>query len=389
MRTSTSVSDDIRDIRQLLEGTDPAGGAPGATGQTCELGQPDRSQLAKLRQAVMTGSRPARRSRRWQLAWPGRRRRRLVISCVAVPVLLAATAAGWVLSTGQRPASYVADQVECFAGPRLDSSGGITASEGAPPTLVCARLWARGQMGNPHRQVVPRLAACELPPAKHPGAAGTFGSVGVFPDTTCAKLHLPDLPAGYDRAARRSYLLSQYLITGMQGTARQPRCLSVTAADAFARRALARFGYHGWRITHPWGTGPGCWEGQADSAVHAIQVLPGPGGGLLPRPVRRVLGHVLAIPKAACHPASPRYRAMIAGELRAALRLAGAAGWTVVVDAKPDWRVQQVVSGSHRSLACYQQIYNMNAPHSLHLAPAAYSWLRPVPGRPGRRAARG
>jgi hypothetical protein len=250
-----------------------------------------RARLLQIRQAITAQPREPGRRRSW---WPGRplrRHRRAVIACVAVPVLAGATAAGWAIAVSP-PASYVTNEVGCYSGKYLpgtflDHSQSVymTISDGTPPTTLCARAWSRGDViGNPHSHFVPPLTACVLPSAVPLGFVQNTGAVGVFPDTTCARLHLPPLPPGYDRAARRLFTLDNYLTSGAEN------CMSRTVADRFVRRALDKFGYQSWRVTQPWGTHPrgfppdACWEGQPDSSVHAIQVLPEPGA---PTPARR------------------------------------------------------------------------------------------------------
>jgi hypothetical protein len=277
---ASSFSTAVTDIQTLLG--DASTGA-------ADLDDSTRAWLLQTRQAITAQKRPTGRGRPW---WPRRpqrqHRRRLVISCVAVPALLAVSAAGWVIATSP-PASRVAGNVLCYSGrylpgPELDQSGStlLTMSDGAP-IAECARQWARGAViGDAHDHYVPPLVACVLPPGPLAGV-GTGGGVGVFPDTTCAALHLSPLPPGYTRAARRVFALNSYLQAGMIGTASRPRCLAVPAADAYVRQALRKYGFTGWRITHPWGvvqpfsgTHAGCWEGQSDSAAHTIQVLPIP-----------------------------------------------------------------------------------------------------------------
>src|SRR5450432_587231 len=88
----TPAGSDMADIRDRLAGTDPA------------QGELDRDSVARLagigdRIGARTVAAPAyrRQERAW---WPGRpapRRRRAMITFVAVPALLAASAAGWAI----------------------------------------------------------------------------------------------------------------------------------------------------------------------------------------------------------------------------------------------------------------------------------------------------
>ena len=177
--------------------------------------------MRQIREAITGQPRQPGRRRPWWPGRPQRRHRRAIITCVAVPVLLGATAAGWAIAVSP-PASYVTNEVLCYSGPydrgpMLDHSNGVlsTVSDGTPPSQVCARQWATGAvLGDPHSHLIPPLVACVLPPGLHPGAAGNNGSVGVFPDTTCAKLNLAALPPGYDQAARRLFALDSHLRAG-------------------------------------------------------------------------------------------------------------------------------------------------------------------------------
>jgi hypothetical protein len=312
----------VSEIRALLGSRDPAAAA---------LDDGARDRLLDIRHAIMSaaacaepsarvrGRAPAAEAmaagqvagtarRRWwhRNWWPGRplrRHRRVVIGCVAVPALLAATGAGWAIAASQ-PAPRVVNTVDCYSGRYLpgnllDHSDSVlvTVSYGSPPTVVCAQQWARGAViGDPHSHYVPPLVACELPAPRHPAAAAVTGQVGVFPDTTCARLHLAPLPPGYGQAARRLAELDRYLRSGpMRGCVAEPKVAS------YARQALETLGFSGWRVTTPWGTKaykmvrvrtirgggvelkqthiqvPGCWEAQTDSAAYTVQVLPEPG----------------------------------------------------------------------------------------------------------------
>ena len=248
MFSRPDFDDAVSDITALLAEHAPA---------QADLDDDARARMRQIRQAITAQPQPPGRRRSW---WPGRpvrRHRRAVITCVAVPAVLGATAAGWAIAASP-PASYVTNQVICYTGrylrgPLLDHSAGafLTVSDGTPPTQVCARQWATGAViGNPHSHMIPPLVACVLPPGRHPGGVGNNGSVGVFPDTTCAKLKLAALPPGYDRAARRLFALDSHLRAGAR------RCMSLAATDQFVQAALRRYGYSTWRITHPWGAGP-------------------------------------------------------------------------------------------------------------------------------------
>lgn len=317
----------VADIQALLGDTDP------------DTGEPGGARLARIRQAVTTQPQTPGRRRPWWPGRPQRRHRRLVITCVALPVVLGATAAGWAVA-GFSPAVKVAGVVMCYGSPELHPPGTFALmSSGQPPTKMCARMWQSSSYmtGHPIRHLPP-LVACVLPTHANPNTVGGIGRVGVYAGTTCAALHLAPLPADYDRAARQLADLQRYLHADL-GT----RCFSVAAADANAQGALARFGLSGWVITHPWGTGApagfapqGCWEGQPDGAAHAIQVLPYPGHPA-PTPAAalgplRIMGRVLAVTRAACRPGdAPQGTAATGRALRAALSRAGYGHWQVLV----------------------------------------------------------
>lgn len=313
----------VADIQALLGDTDPhAGGL-------------DQARLDEIRQAVTAGVRAPGRRRTWR---PQRRHRRLLITSVALPVLLGATAAGWAVAASS-PAIRVAGIVICFGSPKLHPPGTfVMTTQGQSAAVLCARVWtsSTAMNGHPYRHL-PRLVTCVLPASRNPNSVGE-GRVGVYAGTTCAALHLPPLPAGYDQAARQLAALGRYL----QADSRA-HCLSAPAAAAYARGALARFGFTGWVVTHPWGTGApagfapqGCWEGQPDGAAHAIQVLPAPGHPA-PTPTAalgplRVMARLLPVTKAACRRGdAPQGTAATGRALRTALSRAGYGRWRVLV----------------------------------------------------------
>jgi hypothetical protein len=352
--------DAVSDITALLAEHAPAPADPDDDVQ---------ARMRQIRAAITAQPRQPGRRRSWWPGRPQRRHRRAIITCVAVPALLGATAAGWAIAVSP-PASYVTNDVLCYSGPynrgpMLDHSNSVfsTVSDGAPPTQVCAREWAIGAVtGDPRSHLIPPLVACVLP-ALHPGAAGNTGSVGVFPDTTCAKLNLAALPPGYDRAARRLFALDSHLGAGAQ------RCMSLAATDQFVRAALRRYGYPTWRITHPWGTGSaelarsGCWEGQPDSSVHVIQVLPEP--GFTPRQdvgPENVVRTTLSVPKGACREGNrPENGAATIARLQAALRKAGDGTWKVTLHGK-----------TSQDAPCYEQVEFPLGNHSVRLDPVAF-----------------
>jgi hypothetical protein len=262
---------DVTDLRALL------GAGPPVT----EPDEAGHARLAGLGQAIMSGPRARPPGRlRWPTRRPGLRpRRRMLIISLAVPALLAATAAGWALA-GSPPAIRVADGVACYMQPYLlthghPKTGGvyITVSDGASPIAVCRQAWAAGDMGDYKHRYVPRtLVACGTRPNRNPDAISQ-GTAAVLPDTTCAAVHLPRLPRHWERAAHRIFQLENALRSAARG------CRSEPAMVATAQRILAQRGFTGWVVTTPWGTKSklgNCWEAQDDSSALAVQVLPKP-----------------------------------------------------------------------------------------------------------------
>lgn len=316
---------EVADIQALLGST--AGDAEGA----------DQARLARIRDAITAQDRVPGRGRAWWPGRPRRRHRRLVITCVALPVLLGATAAGWAVAAGSSPAIRVAGIVLCAGSQKLDAHGYAVRSDGTSPMTLCTRAWAAGELtGHPVRPV-PRLVACAKPASRNPNYV-SGGSVIVWPDTTCAAVHMSPLPAGYDQAARLLANLERYL-----GAGSHTACLSVPQADAYARAALARFDLTSWVVTNPWGSGPppgfapaGCWEAQADGSAFAVQVLPLPGRYTPTPPAAvgplQVMARALPANAARCARGVPPETAAAAGRvLRAALRQAGYGNWRVLV----------------------------------------------------------
>lgn len=348
---------EVANIQALLGDTAP------------DAGGPDEARLAGIRQAVTAHARATGRRRTWWPRRPQRRHRRLVITFVALPVLLGATAAGWAVA-GFSPAVTLAGVVMCYGSPELHPPGTFAlGSAGVPPTEMCARMWKSPSYMSGHPiSHLPPLVACVLPTHANPNAVGDFGRVGVYAGTTCAALHLPPVPADYDQAARQLAALERYLHAGLS-----TRCFSVAAADADAQGALARFGLSGWAITHPWGTGApagfepqGCWEGQPDAAAHAIQILPYPGRPAPPPPGAsgplRVMGRVLAVTKASCRPGdSPQQAAVAERTLSTALRRAGYDRWRVLVS-----------KAANAKLPCYQMEYYSLSQHTVYITSTLY-----------------
>ena len=323
--THDQLTADITQARQLLAGIDPAAG---------ELDDSAAEHLARIRTLVSAEPAVTAGKRTW---WPARRqrqRRRVIITGIAVPALLAATGAGWALAA-QPAASRVTNAVVCYSRPHLplagvseNAAGG--SDNGVPPAVMCARQWAAGDViPGVHR--VPRvLAACAVP---------GLGDIGVFPDTSCQALDLPGVPAGFDTAARKFSALSNALAKGLTGTASAPRCASEPAASAYIRQTARRYGFGRWRIALPAVTEPGlCWQAQPDPVSHTIAVLPQPGvyapGNGPAQIIQRVMDPLYSAGR--CRAGrTPESTAAVVRELRARLRAAGYGNWTVTVVGLP------------------------------------------------------
>jgi hypothetical protein len=270
-----NVRRDVADIQSLLGVADPASGLPDGRSGLAAAWQRVSAQTTQTapatRAAQTVQAAPERRA--W---WPGRparqRRRKIVVTCVAVPALAAASAAGWAIAN-DTPASHVAQNIWCWSSPRGGDGGGSVQlpSTGQVPTAVCAQQWASGNM-NPAVRTVPSLVACSM---------GSFdgGSIGVYPDTTCQALHLRPVPSGYQQAARSFAALTNTLAADglyADGLQAHPvvRCWSAAKAVALTRQALQSNGFTGWRIVvRPFPRASSCASDAPDSATHTVLIL--------------------------------------------------------------------------------------------------------------------
>jgi hypothetical protein len=198
---------------------------------------------------------------------------------------------------------------------------------------MCAGQWAAGEIVPGIHRVPDRLAAC---------AVTSLGVIGVFPDTTCAALRLPEVPAGYGSAAQRFFALARALEAGLVGSGSTPRCVSEPAAASYVRQTARKHGFASWRIILPAVAEPQlCWQAQADPAAHTISVVPQPGvyapGNGPARVIRQVMDPLYSATR--CRVGSkPESTAGVSRELRARLRTAGYGNWTVTVVGLPDSR---------------------------------------------------
>lgn len=308
MFSKTRTGSDMADIRDRLAGMDPAQG---------ELDGDSAARLAGIgdrigAQAVAAPAR-GRRDRAW---WPGRpapRRRRAMITFVAVPALLAASAAGWAI-VRDRTATQVTDGIACYAAPHFPSSAAIVSANGESPATVCAQLWAEGAIPGKPGTHVPPLVACVLP---------SGGAVGVFPGTSCATLRLQPLPAGYQRAAAAITALVRHLDVRFGSS----KCVSEPQAMEYARQALRTYGFTGWRVTgYQPGPGSRCAMFGADSEHHTIFITSAPGQGIESVSVPGLR------PRSRCTAGNPPENTkVVLRQFRAALRAAGYGQWKVVV----------------------------------------------------------
>jgi hypothetical protein len=362
-------SDAVSDIQALLgdagptvaslddAGTTMAG--PDDAGTTIAgLDDATPARLMRIRQAIVAQPRTSGHGRTWWPGRPQRKRRRVVLGCIAVPALLAATAAGWAIAASP-PASHLTMAVVCYSLPHLpepgipESAAGGT-DPGLSPTAFCAPQWAAGDVVSGVHRVPASLVACANP---------ALGEVAVFPDTTCAAAHLPPLPAGYGEASRQFYAMESALITELTGSGSQSRCVSEPAAVSFTRQALRSYGFSSWRIIPPQRAGGQlCWQAQPDPATHTIQIVPQP--GVYPPSVARVeqvIRETLSVPAGACRSGStPENAASTIRKLVAALQRAGYGTWKVTL--------QQPATSQ---LPCYEEVQYPPGDHSVLLTPVA------------------
>jgi hypothetical protein len=267
-RESIRTDADVAAIQAVLASADPAGD---------ELDAAAAARLAGIRQAIISlptahGARPGGRLRQAGRSAPGRwperlgqRRRRAVITLLAVPALLAASAAGWEISRAMT-ATQVTDGIGCYAAANLHADTTVVAASGQDPASICARYWADGVITGKRGHQVPSLVACELPGS---------GAVGVFPGTTCAALRLQPLPPGYRSAARQFSALTAGLVAWFHAA----RCVPEALAVAYVKAELEQHGFSGWRVIgyEPLpGNGP-CATFSAESRTHTIYVEPASG----------------------------------------------------------------------------------------------------------------
>jgi hypothetical protein len=315
----------IAEIQSLLAGTDPA---------AAQLTRAESARLSVLGAEVTAAPAPAGHGRTWWPARQYRQHRQVLLASIAVPALLAGTAAGWAIAASPA-ASQLTNAVVCYSLPHPPEKGisenaaGGTDS-GVAPVAFCARQWAAGDVVPGVHRAPPRLAACAMP---------RLGDVGVFPDITCVALHLPPVPAGFVPATRTFTALQNALIDAMVGSS-HPRCVSEPAAVSDTRRIAAAYGSgRRWRIAQPKVVQPGsCWEAQADPVTHVINIFPQPGVYPPGNDPGRIVEQAMAplYSQLRCRPGSkPESAAAIRRELLGRLLAAGFKGWKVMVVGEP------------------------------------------------------
>jgi hypothetical protein len=317
---SRSYAAGIVEVQSLLSGIDPA---------AAELTAAESARLSLLGEQVTAAPETPGHGRTWWPARQYRRHRQVVITSIAVPALLAGTAAGWVIAASPSP-SQLTNAVVCYSLPHppekgVSETGAGGTDPGIAPVAFCAQQWAAGQVIAGVHRVPPHLAACAMP---------NLGDVGVFPDTTCMALHLPSVPAGFTEAVRKFNAL-QNALTSPAGS----RCLSESAAMASARRIAAAHGFGRWRIVQPKTAQPElCWHAQAQPQTRVIDILPEQGVYPRSNEVAQIVEQVMAplYSQRRCRPGSKlESAAAIRSELLTRLLAAGFKGWKVVVEGLP------------------------------------------------------
>ncbi len=245
-----------------------------------------------------------------------RKGRRRLLALVAVPAAGALAAAGWALAS--RQANQVTESIGCYSAPSLHANINIVASTGASPVGVCAGQWQAGTVAGPVT-VIPRLTACVLPRGN---------AIGVFPDTTCDRLGLQALPAGYASAAKTYSAMTGQLVAEL-GQSGNTTCVTQTRAVTLVKEALRNYGYRGWTVSAD-GFTPvtPCAVFDPDPDHHHITVS----GQQTPQFAQAINAAVEA-QRDTCAPGDPPQSAAAAlGLFRSHLRAAGFGNWTVVVD---------------------------------------------------------
>lgn len=171
----------------------------------------------------------------------GRPRHRRLSLAILVPAALlvlgaAAIAANYLIAPP--PPETVAASVACYHEADLSASAAYKSSTGESPLDVCAKLWSSGQV-DVSTTSVPPLVACPL-------GAEDPGTVGVFPSadpTTCERLRLARLPAGYENAASSFAGLREALNDRIGRT-----CVSLDEGQRIVRDELDSRGFSDWQV---------------------------------------------------------------------------------------------------------------------------------------------
>jgi hypothetical protein len=152
--------------------------------------------------------------------------------------------------------------VGCYAAPALDADVTVLGAA-EDPVGACAEAWRAGHVDGRPRTAAPALVAC----------TSRGEPVRVLPATPagCRTLGLVALPEGYDALARRQAAAQDAIGPALAGNA---GCRPAAAYAAAIRRALARRGLRGWRVTVAPDAGP-CPSSAVDGRTRTVRV----GGG--------------------------------------------------------------------------------------------------------------
>jgi hypothetical protein len=245
------------------------------------------------------------------LARPPRRRRRArTAALILIPAAIIGGAVAYAVN-GPRSADQVADEVTCYAAPRLDAAAaGFPSRADVTLAQACEDAWTSGSITAP----VPGPA-----PTTWVACTGRSGGVDVFPGDDpglCRDLGLPALPASYGEAVARYRAMEGDLFrTFADGT-----CLREGDAADAARDLLDAHGYGAWVIRREGFTeGAPCATGNPDP-VNGVLTLIGRIRPELDQAVQESLDHN------SCGPATG-----LVGRVQAAIDAAGFPGWRVVL----------------------------------------------------------
>ena len=127
-------SDSIAEIQSLLAATDPA---------AAELTRAESARLSVLGEEVTAAPDAGGQGRTWWPARQCRQHRQVLMASIAVPALLAGTAAGWVIAASPS-ANHLTNAVVCYSLPHppengISENGAGGTDPGVGPVAFCAR----------------------------------------------------------------------------------------------------------------------------------------------------------------------------------------------------------------------------------------------------------